>query len=110
CASHDASADARGPKAVRLVTVESSPDTGSTAYSAVIAPDAQVDLAFRVSGYVVDIRRTRGPDGRTRAVEPGASVARGLVLARIRTTEYQAAVDKARGASDESTACVTAAA
>jgi len=109
CSSHEASADARGAKAVRLVAVEASSDAESTAYSAVITPDAQVDLAFRVSGYVVDIRRTRGADGRTRTVEPGASVARGVALARIRTTDYQAAVDKARGASDESSAGVTAA-
>ena len=39
----------------------------STTYSAIITPNAQVDLAFRVSGYVVDVRRTKGADGRTRA-------------------------------------------
>ena len=50
CASHDSSADALSPKAVRLVSVGSSPHAESTAYSAVIAPNAQVDLAFRVSG------------------------------------------------------------
>jgi HlyD family secretion protein len=109
CASHDSSADALSPKAVRLASVESSPHAESTAYSAVIAPNAQVDLAFRVSGYVVDIHRTKGADGRTRALEPGATVARGLVLARVRATDYQAVVDKARGARDESSAGVAAA-
>lgn len=109
CASHDSSADALSPKAVRLVSVGSSPHAESTAYSAVIAPNAQVDLAFRVSGYVVDIHRTRGADGRTRALEPGAALARGLVLARVRATDYQAVVDKARGARDESSAGVAAA-
>jgi RND family efflux transporter MFP subunit len=109
CAGPEANADARSPKAVRLVAVESSTGADSTAYSAVIAPNSQVDLAFRVSGYVVDIHRTKGADGRTRAVEPGATVARGQTLARVRATDYQAVVDKARGARDESSAGVTAA-
>src|SRR5215475_8696356 len=109
CAGRAANEDARSPTAVRLVTVESSTSDGSTAYSAVIAPNAQVDLAFRVSGYVVDIHRTKGADGRTRALEPGATVARGLTLARIRATDYQAVVDKANGARDESSAGVTVA-
>jgi RND family efflux transporter MFP subunit len=109
CVSHETSADALSPKAVRLVSVESAPNAGSTAYSAVIAPNAQVDLAFRLSGYVVEIHRTKGADGRTRALEPGAPVASGLVLARVRATDYQAVVDKARGARDESSAGVAAA-
>src|SRR5262249_15833698 len=109
CARHEANADARRPKAVRLVAVESSADTGSTTYSAVIAPGAQVDLAFRVSGYVVDLRRTKGADGRSRALEPGAPLARGLTLARVRATDYQALVDKARGSRDESNAGIGAA-
>src|SRR5262245_44754706 len=77
CASRDVTADARSPTAVRLVSVEASSNAGSMTYSAVIAPNAQVDLAFRVSGYVVDIHRTRGADGRTRGLEPGATIARG---------------------------------
>jgi RND family efflux transporter MFP subunit len=109
CAGYDSAADARSPKAVRLVSVEMMPNAESTAYSAVIAPNAQVTLAFRVSGYVTDVHLTKGADGRRRAVEPGATVARGLVLARIRATDYHAVVDKARGARDESKAGVTAA-
>jgi RND family efflux transporter MFP subunit len=105
----DSDADARTPKAVRLVAVETSTGAESTTYSAIIAPNAQVDLAFRVSGYVVDIRQTKGADGRTRALEPGAAVTKGLVLARVRTTDYQAVVDKAQGSRNESSASVTAA-
>jgi RND family efflux transporter MFP subunit len=101
--------DARTPKAVRLVTVEASTSAESTTYSAIITPNAQVDLAFRVSGYVVEVRRTKGADGRTRAVEPGATVTKGIVLARIRASDYQAVVDKAQGSRDESTAGIKAA-
>jgi RND family efflux transporter MFP subunit len=109
CTSRDVTADARSPTAVRLVSVEASSNAASMTYSAVIAPNAQIDLAFRVSGYVVDIHRTRGADGRTRGLEPGATIARGQVLARVRATDYQAVVDKARGARDESSAGVMAA-
>ena len=84
-AARDSDTDARPPQAVRLVPVEASTAAESTTYSA-ITPNAQIDLAFRVSGYVVDVRRTKGADGRTRAVEPGAAVTTGLVLARIRAT------------------------
>ena len=97
------------PKAVRLVAVEASTGAEPTTYSAIIAPNAQVDLAFRVSGYVVDVRRTKGADGRTRALEPGAAVTRGLVLARIRRTDYQAVVDRSRGSREEAGAGITAA-
>ena len=102
-------ADARIPAAVRLVAVEASTGPERTTYSAIVAPNAQVDLAFRMSGFVVDMRHTKGADGRTRALEAGAAVTSGLVLARIRTTEYQAVVDKAQGSRNESTAGVTAA-
>ena len=101
--------DDRIPTAVRLVTVEASTGAEPTTYSAVIAPNAQVDLAFRVSGFVVDVRHVKGADGRTRALEPGAAVTKGLVLARVRTTAYQAVVDKAQGSRNESTAGVAAA-
>src|SRR5262245_63512271 len=104
-----ANTDTRSPKAVRLAAVESSTDAGATTYSAVITPNVQVDLAFRVTGYVVDVRQTKGADGRSRALEPGATIARGVTLARVRAADYQAVVDKAHGASDESSAGITAA-
>ena len=104
-----AATDARNPQAVRLVTVESSTAAESTTYSAIITPNTQVDLAFRVSGYVVEVRQTKGADGRPRALEPGAAVTTGLVLARVRTSDYQAVVDKAQGTRDESSAAIDAA-
>jgi RND family efflux transporter MFP subunit len=42
-------------------------------------------------------------------VEPGATVTRGLILARVRASDYQAVVDEAQGSRDESTAGITAA-
>src|SRR5262245_44211610 len=107
-ASADGDANA-APKAVRMATVAWSNDATPTAYSAIIAPDAQVDLAFRVSGYVVHVHQTKGADGRVRPLEAGAAITTGLTLARVRATDYQAVVDKARGARDESSAGIGAA-
>jgi membrane fusion protein, multidrug efflux system len=109
CTSRELSADARGPKAVHLVAVESSPVAESTTYSAVISPNAQVDLAFRVPGYVVEIRRSKGADGRIREIEPGAAISKGVALARIRPSDYQAVVDKAHSSRNEATAGIDAA-
>ena len=72
CVSHETSADALSPKAVRLVSVESAPNAGSTAYSAVIAPNAQVDLAFRLSGTSWRSIARKAPTA-NRALEPGAA-------------------------------------
>jgi membrane fusion protein, multidrug efflux system len=108
CGGHEANADARSPTAVRLIAVESSIDVSSTTYSAVIAPNAQVDLAFRVAGYVVDIRQTKDADGRSRALEPGTAITRGTILARVRAVEYRALVEKAHGARDEASAGISA--
>jgi multidrug efflux system membrane fusion protein len=101
CSGREPDADARSAKAVRLVAVESATGGGATTYAAVIAPNAQIDLAFRVAGYVVEIRRSKAADRQVRELEPGALVARGATLARI--------VDKAQGAREEATAGVAAA-
>src|SRR5262249_3427862 len=97
------------PKAVRMGTVTLSRDNEPAKYSAILTPNAQVDLAFRVSGYVVELYQTIGADGRMRPLEPGAQVAAGTVLARVRPSDYQAVADKARGAQQEAEAGVAAA-
>jgi len=108
--SHVRPADDPAPaKAVRMGPVSSAREGEVAKYSAILTPNAQVDLAFRVSGYVVELYQTRAADGRLRPLEPGASVPAGTVLARIRPSDYQAVVDKARGAHEEAQAGVAAA-
>ena len=111
CARSDASAsrESVAQKAVRMAVVELSSAPEPTTYSAIITPNAQVDVAFRVSGYVVYLDHARAADGRVRPLEPGASVKAGAVLARIRAADYQAVEDKARGTRDEADASVNAA-
>jgi RND family efflux transporter MFP subunit len=112
CATHQSAAEDDGnstPKAVRMAVVELSKNPDPARYSAIIAPNAQVDLAFRVSGYVVQLSQTKGGDGRIRPLEAGATVTAGATLARIRASEFQAIVDKARGVSKEAEAGIRAA-
>src|SRR5262249_59667169 len=98
-----------GPMAWRSAAVEFTKTPDPTKYSAIIAPNAQVDLAFRVSGYVVQLYQTKGADGRIRPLEAGALIDAGTTLARIRASEFQAIVDKARGVRNEADAGIRAA-
>lgn len=98
-----------GAKAVRTAVVELTNRRDTISYSAIVAPNAQVDVAFRVSGYVESLDQTRAADGRVRPLEPGAAVKAGTRLARVRPTDYQAVADKARGARDEADAGIRAA-
>ena len=110
CTTRRGAAEEAGTlKAIRLVTVQLVNDSEPAKYSAIIAPNAQVDLAFRVSGYVVHVDQIKGADGRIRPLEAGAPVKAGTVLARVRSSDYQAVVDKARGACEEADAGVHAA-
>src|SRR5262245_2239332 len=111
CVRGDASVsgDGVGHKAVRMAVVELSSVPEPTTYSAIIAPNAQVDVAFRVAGYVVYLDQARAADGRVRPLEPGAQIRAGTVLARIRAADYQAVEEKARGARDEAIASVNSA-
>ena len=109
CSSGRLSADtdhAVVPKAVRTARVEAAHRAESAKYSAILTPNAQVDMAFRVSGYVVELYQTKGADGRVGPLEPGSTIATGTVLARLRPSDYEAVVDKARGAEEEAQAGV----
>ena len=110
CSTGRTAADPPAPaKAVRIGTVSLSREGELAKYSAILTPNSQVDLAFHVSGYVVWLYQTAGADGRVRPLEPGEPVTSEMVLARVRSSDYQAIVDKARGAQQEAEARVTAA-
>jgi len=96
-------------KAVRMGTASLSFENEPAKYSAILTPNAQVEMAFRVSGYVVDLYQSKGADGRLRPLEAGAPVTVGTILARIRPSDYQAIFDKARGAQEEADAGVAVA-
>jgi RND family efflux transporter MFP subunit len=70
-------------------------------FSAVVTPDSEVPLAFRIPGYVTSLKQVRGQDGRMRDIAEGDRVSRGAVLVRIRSSEYE---DKVRQASSQAAA------
>src|SRR5882762_2999652 len=92
-------------RAVRLATVATPQMTGETLrYSASILPYAQVDLMFRSSGYVTNVRQVRGADERTRDVGTGDYVETGLTLAHIRREDLQNQMAQAQAQLDQTTA------
>src|SRR6267142_4557986 len=103
--SHESKIPSQPPKAVRLATI-AAPETAAETlrYSASILPYAQVDLMFRSSGYVTNIRQVRGADGRTRDIGTGDYVEQGLTLAHIRREDLQNQVAQAQAQLDQAAA------
>src|ERR1700693_1945296 len=93
----------QAPQAVQILRMESQSGVagGALRFSAVVTPDAQVPLSFRIPGYVVSMKQVRGQDGRMRDLAEGDRVSRGAVLVRIRSSEYQ---DKVRQTSSQAAA------
>jgi len=103
--SHESQIPSQPPRAVRLATVAAPQTSAETLrYSASILPYAQVDLMFRSSGYVTNVRQVRGADGRTRNIGTGDYVEEGLTLAHIRREDLQNQVAQAQAQFDQTTA------
>jgi RND family efflux transporter MFP subunit len=87
---------------VRLaeVTVYGSPE--GLRYSASLIPFAQVDVAFRTTGYVTEVKQIKSADSRIRNIGIGDYVTKGTVLAQIRRQDL-------KNQADESSAQVEAA-
>lgn len=64
-------------------------------YSANIMPSTQSELAFKFGGYLSEILQVRGAGGRLRLVQEGDTVAKGTVLARLRSDDFAAKVKQA---------------
>lgn len=96
CSRQKATLD-KSPAPVRLSVIEMyAPEQGQR-YSASILPNRQVNLAFRVNGFVESLYQVQGPDGRSRSVDMGDLVPAGSVLARVRTKDYELQVSQAEG-------------
>jgi len=98
----------RQPTAVRTVAAEMTTTSNEVRYSGIVEPDTQVDLAFRVGGYVEHIGTVRDSSGRQRELEEGDFVAGGTVLARLRPSEYQTRVSYAQAVAADAAASLNA--
>jgi len=99
--------EAKPVRPVKAQTVAPAPPQAGVRYSATIEPLDQVPLAFKTSGYVADVLRRSGGDGRLRAVQPGDHVERGTVLARVHESDYRERVNQARARLSEGEASLT---
>ena len=70
-------------------------------YSATIIPRTQVELAFKVGGYVDALRKVRGVDGKMRDIQEGDLISMGTVLARVRQSDYQVKFKEAESQASE---------
>jgi len=95
CAPHERIEQPPQGVQARLIQPQSSTGAGSLRFSAVVMPDSQVPLGFRIPGYVVSLAQVRGQDGRMRDIAEGDAVRQGTVLVRIRAAEYQDKVHQA---------------
>ena len=87
------------PKPVKVKAVEMSSLNTGVRYSASIRPAAQVDVAFKVGGYIEAIAQQRDASGQWRHLQAGDVVRQGTVLARVRQSDYVAQVNQARSTS-----------
>jgi len=102
---HELPIPSQPAKAVRLATVAATQASGETLrYSASILPYAQVDLAFRTSGYVTGVKQVQGADGRTRDIGTGDYVEKGAILAHVRLEDMKNQVAQAQAQLDQAVA------
>src|SRR6266404_3376639 len=73
-------------------------------YSASIVPYDQVNVAFKSAGYMTTILQRKGVDGRERNLQQGDWVKKGEVLARVRESDYQHAVEQYKGQLEQAQA------
>jgi multidrug efflux system membrane fusion protein len=83
-------------KPVKVKAVETHSSAINVRYSASIRPATQVDVAFKVSGYVDAIAREKDPAGQWRYLQAGDIVHKGATLARVRQSDYAARVTEAK--------------
>jgi RND family efflux transporter MFP subunit len=83
-------------KPVKVKTVETHTGTTSVRYSASIRPSSQVEVSFKVGGYVETIKGLEG-----RHIQAGDIVQKGAVLAQLRQSDYAAKVNEAKSQAGE---------
>jgi multidrug efflux system membrane fusion protein len=86
---------------VKVASVELNAASTEAKYSATIIPRTEVELAFKVGGYVDALRKVRGVDGKMRDIQEGDHLSSGTVLARVRQSDYQVRFKQAESQANE---------
>lgn len=84
------------PLPVRTAAVQPLQVGNPAKYSASIVPYAQVDLAFKSSGYVERVLQVKSAGGGMRNVDAGDWVTRGTMLALVQQQDYLDKLDQAK--------------
>ena len=95
---------AKVPIAVRLADVTLYQAAEGLRYSASLVPYAQVDVDFRTTGYITEVKQVKSTDGRTRNVGVGDYVTKGTVLAQIRRQDLKNQADESGAQVDAAVA------
>ena len=93
---------------VKVVEVELYTADSGARYSATIIPRTQVELAFKVDGYVDALQKVRGVDGQMRDLQEGDRIVAGAVLARVRQSDYQVKFKEAESQASEAKSAIDA--
>jgi len=95
------------PVPVKVAAVELNTASTEAKYSATIIPRTEVELAFKVGGYVDALRKVRGVDGKMRDIQEGDRITVGSALARVRQSDYQVKFNEAQSQASEARSGVT---
>ena len=95
CSRHEESYET-APTPVRVQAVGLAAAGSGVRYSATINPYEQVELGFKVSGYIREILHVRDTNGRLRTVEQGDLITKGTVLARVRESDFVERVNQVK--------------
>ncbi len=96
------------PIPVKIAQVELHTADSGARYSATIIPRTQVELAFKVDGYVDALQKVRGVDGQMRDVQEGDRIVAGAMLARVRQSDYQVKLKEAESQASEARSAIDA--
>jgi RND family efflux transporter MFP subunit len=113
---HRQEAYSKPPIAVKVQTASLTQYESTSAYSGTVRAHAQIDLAFKVAGYVDSIASVTPPPSKTnrkaqsRWLQAGDAVTRGTLLASLRESDFKQRVSELSGMSAESQAGLTNAA
>ncbi len=83
------------PKPVKIKEVETFAGQKGSRYSATIRPNTQVEIGFKVGGYVESIAAETDASGFRRTLQAGDIVSKGQFLAQLRRSDYQTKVNQA---------------
>ncbi len=94
CGSSDSRKKSSRP--VRIESIVAQNVDSPFSFTATVNPYEQLDLSFKVFGYIKEISQVKGADGRMRDIQEGDFLTKGTALARVDPDEYIAKVVEAK--------------